>query len=583
MDTLLLHPDPKLGVFRGGLTDSAGRFREYAVVSACGSKVTTRRAGYDGSMLHLYVPADRPEIFKSLQDLKSRDPRYEKIALHSVSKDALSDPEERLRLKYDRPGIFWVPSTCPELPEIDDRFYIVPGGRFGVEQYYHDARINLPGARSTIAAFLTENSPDAHAKAERVLSAMRGTTNALANQVLLYGKIFNSTLTSCAGRSQAPCLTTAILETYAAWLSVDPGDAERAKRWLSWATRAAKLEYETVWMAKPRLHPETGLSRYLDESPSVAPEEEPHFYEGLDWDADDVASDAAIREHGWDSTPSALIREGRDRGKPRIHHLLPVCLNSLLFKYESDFAKIARALGGPDSAEALDWEVRAEKRRETMDRLMWNEAKGLYFDVYAPPGDSELRQNRNEELRSFTPLWCGLVSTGDRKAARMRERVVDFLRPGGLATATRNSYRALLSLNPTYAERCQWGHEDLGWPIATAETVEGLRSAGFHEIANEIAYRWCHMVQSVAEKKGGIKASSFGGYEAAVYEKMDVTRRSAEGHAGVGYGNQGEGKDGVAAGFRWGYDAYKLLFRALPAELQEHLRRKTPPDALSVK
>jgi alpha,alpha-trehalase len=50
------------------------------------------------------------------------------------------------------------------------------------------------------------------------------------------------------------------------------------KKWLSRVIKAAIKEYHTVWMAKPRLEPRTGLSRYRPDGIGVPPEtESSHF------------------------------------------------------------------------------------------------------------------------------------------------------------------------------------------------------------------------------------------------------------------------------------------------------------------
>jgi neutral trehalase len=162
----------------------------------------------------------------------------------------------------------------------------------------------------------------------------------------------------------------------------------------------------------------------------------------------------------------------------------------------------------------------------------------------------------------------------------MASRIADFMRPGGLATATQKSWDLAFALNPEFTERCQWGHQHLGWPIATYETAQALRGAGFVEQADQIAYRWCWAVQREMERQGGLQYSQRGGFEAPILEKMDVTHLSAAGLAEVGYGNQGAGNEGEGGGFRWGYDAFKLLARSLSPRLAEALARGIDPELL---
>jgi neutral trehalase len=206
---------------------------------------------------------------------------------------------------------------------------------------------------------------------------------------------------------------------------------------------------------------------------------------------------------------------------------------------------------------------------------MWDEARGLFLDVHHPPGATTYRRNQHEDLRSYAPLWAGVVGPSSHEAKAMARRVSDFMRPGGLATATRASWDELHAMNPAYVGRCQWGHKDVGWPITTYETATSLRRAGFVREADEIAYRWCHMVLAAVAQNGGPQVSPHGAIIAPIAEKMDVTQRSTAGAASIGYGNQG-----LAEGFRWGCDAFKLLARELPGELQDGLGRGTDPELL---
>ena len=565
LDAVLAHPDGKLGVFAGGLGG-----RTYGVVGAPGT-VVERVATYDGRRAFVYVPATEPAALAALTRAVERDSRYGAIAVRSLTAAELASTEQRLVLKYDRPGLFYTSSRCPLLPHLDDDAYIVPGGRFGLELYYHDARIHLPGARNTLERCLEAGDRDG---ADFVLRAMRGTANALINQIRYYGKVLNATMTTSAGRSQPPCLTTVIDHTFRAWIALHPDQQVDARRWLRWARDAAVHELETVWRSWPRFDRATGLSRYVDETPSMAPEEAPLFYAGMSWSADDLASDAAVREQGWDSMPAALLTAGSDRGRPRMHELLPVCLNTLLFRYETDLARIAGALGDDPRV----WEQRAVVRAESMNRLMWNDEHACYRDLVR----TTTAQNGAEDLRSLMPLWGGLVDRSSPRAQRMHERAREYVRRGGLATATSASWHALRELNPAYVDRCQWGHKDIGWPIATWEMVEALCRTGADALAGEIAYRSCLAVQQAMDMEGGLHPDRRGGYTAPVFEKMNVTDGCHDGHADVGYGNQGGGNEGDGGGFRWGLDAYKLLYAVLPPSLVEHLAGGTPSDALFV-
>ena len=85
------------------------------------------------------------------------------------------------------------------------------------------------------------------------------------------------------------------------------------KKWLKRAIKLAEAEYHTVWTGKIKPNSRLvhdGLSRYYDIN---------------------YLHDLAEAESGWDYTP---------RFNHKALNYLPVDLNSLLYKYERDFAYV---------------------------------------------------------------------------------------------------------------------------------------------------------------------------------------------------------------------------------------------------
>src|SRR6202040_366848 len=83
-------------------------------------------------------------------------------------------------------------------------------------------------------------------------------------------------------------------------------------------------------------------------------------------------SDRAMRESGFDTS----FRFGPFSGSTADY--APVCLNSLLYKYEMDMAHFATLLDKP--AEAALWKHRATARQAAMDRYLWEVKAGMYLD-----------------------------------------------------------------------------------------------------------------------------------------------------------------------------------------------------------
>ncbi len=63
--------------------------------------------------------------------------------------------------------------------------------------------------------------------------------------------------------------------------------------------------------------------------------------------ADFYKGDRAMRESGFDPSFRFGVFDGST------HHYAPVCLNSLLYKYERDMERFAEMLGKPEEAKRL--------------------------------------------------------------------------------------------------------------------------------------------------------------------------------------------------------------------------------------
>jgi len=252
----------------------------------------------------------------------------------------------------------------------------------------------------------------------------------------------NASRTYLMGRSQPPFLSTLILDVYKTY---HPG-----KRWLKRAIKIAQNEYHTVWMGKTKPNARLvyeGLSRYYDIN---------------------YLNDLAEAESGWDFTP---------RFGHRALSYLPVDLNSLLYKYERDFAYAERLLGNEASAEK--WDEAAHHRRLSMNKLMWSELKGLYYDYNFV---KEKRGSVNS-LASFYPLWAGMVD--EKQAAKLVNSLHKFEQKGGLATTDALQVTDLVPGSmPT-----QWAYPN-GWAPLHFIVLQGLERYGYHDDATRLAHKW---------------------------------------------------------------------------------------------
>jgi len=252
----------------------------------------------------------------------------------------------------------------------------------------------------------------------------------------------NSSQYYMTSRSQPPFLSSLIVE---AWSSYDLD-----VNWLESKIEVAKNEYETVWMGvrKPNVRlVYQGLSRYYDFN---------------------YLNDVAEAESGWDMTT---------RFHRKALNYLPVDLNALLYKYETDFAKVARICHKNQEAET--WDEKANKRKQTMNQLMWDEGKGLFFDY------DFTRQKRGSvaSLAAYFPMWAGMVS--QEQADILVKSLKKFESVAGLATTEYVPSMSLFKDNlPT-----QWAYPN-GWAPLHFIVVQALERYGYHKEARRIVNKW---------------------------------------------------------------------------------------------
>jgi alpha,alpha-trehalase len=207
-------------------------------------------------------------------------------------------------------------------------------------------------------------------------------------------------------------------------------------------------------------------------------------------------------------------------------------LNSLLYKTEKDLAQISRWLD--HTADAEGWNKRAETRKDLINRYLWDDKTGLFFDFNFETGE----RSSYRYATTFFPLWVGLATPEQAKAVQRNLEV--FEKPGGLAMSTDDS-------------GAQW---DLpyGWGNIEMLAVEGLRRYGFTSDANRISYEFLSMVAENFRRDGTIR------------EKYNVVSRSSEVHAELGYSVN-------VVGFGWTNAAFLELLHELPEEMRERLER----------
>lgn len=427
--------------------------------------------------------------------------------------------------------------------------YIVPGGRFN-EMYGWDSYFILLGL-----------------EADHREALAKGIVDNFLFEVEHYGSVLNANRTYYLTRSQPPFLTSMIRAVYEnrASFAATPAGRTEADAWLEHAYEVAGKDYST-WTSPEHKAGTTGLARYYDYGSGPVPEMSdassyyPDVIRGLvehptpagnaflvkGSEHPDVAEAARLRQTSCDVNASVVcmrawyggyrltrdfyqgdraMRESgfdtSDRFGPfsgATHHFAPVCLNSLLYRYERDMAHFAHLLDKPQ--DALHWDRKANARAAAMQQYLWRAKDGVFADYdfyHAKTSDYAF-------ITSLYPLWAGVATR--EEANQMEAKLNLFERPGGLSTSNTNT-------------GLQWD-EPYGWAPTNWIAVAGLDELGFHADAVRIAEHFDATVDAGFAADGTIR------------EKYDVVTGNANVAVTAGY------KENVI-GFGWTNAVYLKL------------------------
>ncbi|KAI3648101.1 hypothetical protein MP228_005955 [Amoeboaphelidium protococcarum] len=439
--------------------------------------------------------------------------------------------------------------------------FVVPGGRFN-EMYGWDSYFAMLG-------LLVDGR----------ISLSRAMVDNFVYSIKHYGKILNANRSYYLTRSQPPFLTDMALKVYEC---LPKDDAESNKKWLAEVFRAAIKEYNNVWMSSPRYVESIGLSRFHGEGKGMPPETEASHFDavlkpfadkyGLDIPAfSEKYNDGSIVEPELDEYfihDRAVRESGHDttyRLEGKCASICPVDLNALLYKYEIDIATVIRDVfgdnftnydGGVEKSE--DWFRKATHRKAIIDKYLWNEEEGMYFDYDI----KQNAQNPYESVTTFFPLWAGCASK--HQTDRVVIRAIQLFEvQGGLVSGTEKSRGTIGLSRPNR----QWDFP-FGWAPHQAIAWKGLQMYGYEEVARRFAYRWLFTI-----------TKAFVDFNGVVPEKFDIV--SLNHKVNVEYGNVGiDFKFIPREGFGWMNSSFKVGLQLLSNRERRALGALVHPDKI---
>jgi alpha,alpha-trehalase len=429
----------------------------------------------------LYLPAGEavPSDVKTMQSKCRVDVRSLPRAIHHEGE---LPPDE-----ISTPGLLYLPNR-----------YVVPGGRFN-EMYGWDSYFIILGEL-----------------ADGRMDLARGTVENFFYEIDHYGSVLNANRTYYLTRSQPPFLSSMVVAVYDAEHAQNPS---AARAWLR-ESLPYLIRDHALWTSPPHLAGSTGLSRYFDLGhgpvPEMAddstyyvdiirwlrahPQQTPADYlepasatpdarcadranclqtslDGVELTPQFYRGDRAMRESGFDTSS----RFGPFSGSTEDY--APICLNSLLYKYERDIETIERTLG--NSSAAAHWDRLAAARKRRINSLLWNDAAGLFVDY-----DARTEQRSSYRyVTTYYALWAGVATASQAK--RLVANLPLFERAGGLQMSTEDTGE-------------QWD-APFGWAPTNWLAVEGLAHYGYTVDADRIARKFMMTVQNGYERDGTIR------------------------------------------------------------------------------
>lgn len=386
--------------------------------------------------------------------------------------------------------------------------YIVPGGRFG-EQFYWDSYFIMLGLA-------------ADGQWEMISNMMKN----YQFMIRKYGYIPTANRNYFLSRSQPPFfahMVQLLASHYGkrrVMLTYLPYLLSEYRFWMKGRERSMGTKYQS-WRRVVHMPDGSLMNRYYDNLSTPRPESHRE-----DIEAAEIAKKRqpdrvylhlrAAAESGWDFS-SRWFHDSSDISTIHTADIIPVDLNCLLYTLETTIADSYRLMKNSHLAKKFDH--LAEARKQAINDYCWDDKLGIYRDY-----NFHLKQQTNSEhLAMVFPLYAGVASQeqADRVAQHLRDK---FLHAGGLVT--------------TLVDNGQQWDSPNGWAPLQWVAIQGLRSYGHDDLADEVKQRWMKLTKNIYRK------------HRRLVEKYDVV-----GGGGLG----GGGEYPLQDGFGWTNGVYKAL------------------------
>lgn len=374
--------------------------------------------------------------------------------------------------------------------------YVVPGGRFG-EIYYWDSYFIMLGLTVSGRHDLLRNIADN-----------------FAYLIDTYGHVPNGNRTYYLSRSQPPVFALMVeLLQHENVKSAAHYLPQLCREYGFWMAGVETLVPGQAAQHVVMLPDGEILNRYWDKRDTPREEayaEDVETAKDSSRDARDVYRDLrSAAASGWDFS-SRWLEDPCRLGSIRTTSILPVDLNALLYKLETLIAELAEQSG--QATLANEFAEYATRRREAINRIMWDQASGTYRDY-----DWCHAEKRPLNAATLAPLFVRMANR-EQAAAVAKATAAHLLVNGGVCSTLVRTGQ-------------QWDRPN-GWAPIQWIAVQGLYFYEEKHLAETISGRWLDVVGDLYKQ------------QSKLVEKYDLS------HAGNAQGGYG-GEYPLQDGFGW--------------------------------
>ena len=365
--------------------------------------------------------------------------------------------------------------------------YVVPGGRFR-EVYYWDSYFTMLGLAESGHWDKIEDMVDN-----------------FAYEIDTWGHIPNGNRTYYLSRSQPPffSLMVELLATHDGDAALKKYLPQMEKEHAYWMEGVDSLQTGDANKRVVKLKDGTVLNRYWDDKDTPRPEswldDVNTAKSNPNRPATEIYRDLrSAAASGWDFS-SRWMDDPQKLSTIRTTSIVPVDLNSLMFKMEKIIARASKVAG--DEGKASRYDDMANARQKAIAQYLWNDKEGWYADY-----DLKSHKVRNQlTAAALFPLYVNAASN-DRASKMASATESRLLKPGGIATTTVNSGQ-------------QWDAPN-GWAPLQWVATEGLQNYGKDNISMDVSWRFLTNVQHTYDS------------QKKLVEKYDITSTGTGGGGG---------------------------------------------------